>query len=87
MRYIARETGTSAGDLAAAQERSRNRFVAVYPAYAALGLPWGIVSAALLSVWPDAAVTVFAVLAVVLPLAALPRIARRAASRGDQSPQ
>jgi len=87
MRYIARSTGTSGRDAAAAQERSRKRFMAVYPAYAALGLPWGIVSAALLIVWPDLAVTVYAALAVVLPLFALPRLLRRAATRSGQGAQ
>lgn len=87
MRYIARHTGASDSDVAAAQERSRKRFMAVYPAYAALGLPWGVVSAALLAIWPDLAATLYAVLAVVLPLAALPRIARRAAARSVRDAQ
>jgi hypothetical protein len=59
--------------------------MAVYPAYTTLGLPWGIVSASLLIVWPDLAVTIYAVLAVILPLAARPRLARRAAARSGQT--
>lgn len=61
--------------------------MAVYPAYAALGLPWGILSAALLIAWPDLAATLYAALALVLPLVALPRLARRAAKHSGQGAQ
>lgn len=83
MRYIAKQSGTGAAELSAAQERWRRRFLAVYPAYALMGLPWGIVSASIRSIWPDVAVTAYAVLGVGLPFALFPRLARRAAARHD----
>jgi hypothetical protein len=86
-RYIARSTGASGGDVAAARKQSWETFKGLYPVYAVAGLPFGFVSAATLTVWADLAGTLYEALAVVLLLVALPRLARRAAARGGQGAQ
>jgi hypothetical protein len=51
-----------------------------YPAWSLLGLPFGLLSAGLSTVWPDAVLTAYVVLSVVVPLAALPSLRRTLAA-------
>jgi hypothetical protein len=60
-----------------------SRYERHYPLWAAVGLPFGLLSAALGTVWPDAVFTAYVVVSFLVPLAALPTLRRTFARGGD----
>ena len=57
-----------------------SRLSAIYPAWAAMGIPFGVFSAAFGTAAPDAGLTIYAVIATVVPLARVPALRRRFAA-------
>jgi hypothetical protein len=60
-----------------------SRYQRRYPAWALLGVPFGLLSALLGTVWPDAVLTAYVLLSVAIPLAALPSLRRTFVAAGD----
>jgi hypothetical protein len=58
----------------------QSKYQRYYPAWSLLGLPFGLLSATLSTVWPDAVLTAYVLLSVLIPLAALPSLRRTLAS-------
>jgi hypothetical protein len=58
----------------------QSKYQRYYPAWSLLGLPFGLLSAALSTVWPDAVLTTYVLLSVLIPLAALPSLRRTLAA-------
>jgi hypothetical protein len=62
-----------------------SRFQALYPAWSAMGIPFGVFSASIGSPAPDLGLTVYAFFATILPLAFVPRLRRRQAAHSKAS--
>lgn len=54
------------------------RFARRYPVWAAAGIPFGVMSAVITSLWPDLVFSAYAVVSVLAPLAIVPRLRRTA---------
>jgi hypothetical protein len=57
-----------------------SKYQRYYPVWSLLGLPFGLLSGAMSTVWPDAVLTAYVVLSVLIPLAALPSLRRALAA-------
>jgi hypothetical protein len=58
----------------------QSKYQRLYPIWSLLGLPFGLLSAAIGTVWPDAVLTAYVVLSLGIPLAALPSLRRTLAA-------